>query len=285
MKADTIMMSIPRMPSSSRMNTTRVSLAPLLFASLALPLLGACSPTSQPASTTQPVAQSTATSTQPQTALGRMVDNGIREARAKLEKGNIDIGGHVSIHTDSDHHAVEHDPNLPKAEITPQGDLLIEGKAVAVTPAQRAMLLTYRQQIIDVAEAGMSMGVQGADLAGKAVSEVLGSVFSGKGEDFGKRMETEGKKLEAQGRQLCLQLEPMRATQQQLAATLPAFKPYATMTADDIDDCRTHGDSITSRPSQAEVQARIREEIRKGVRTSVQRPAADVDATSNETAN
>ena len=109
------------------------------------------------------------------------------------------------------------------------------------------MLLTYRQQIIDVAEAGMSMGVQGADLAGKAVSGVLGSVFSGKGEDFGKRMEAEGRKLEAQGRQLCMKLEPMRATQQRLAAALPEFKPYATMTADDIEDCRKDGSVVTSR--------------------------------------
>jgi hypothetical protein len=230
------------------MNTTRASLAPLLLASLALPLLGACKPASQPAATTQPAAaRSTTTPAQPQTALGRMVDNGVREARAELEKGNIDIDGHVSIRVGADHHAVERNPNLPHAQITPQGDLLIEGKAVAVTPEQRGLLLAYRQQIINVAEAGMSMGVQGADLAGKAVSEVLGSVFSGKGEDFGRRMEAEGKKLEAQGKLLCAQLEPMRATQQQLAATLPEFKPYATMTADDIDDCEKHGSTVTSR--------------------------------------
>ena len=60
------------------MNTTRVSLVPLLFASLALPLLGACNPASQPAATNQPAARSTTTPAQPQTALGRMVDNGVR---------------------------------------------------------------------------------------------------------------------------------------------------------------------------------------------------------------
>jgi len=229
------------------MNMTRVSFAPLLFASLALPLLGACNPASQPAATAPPAARSTTTPAQPQTALGRMVDNGVREARAELEKGNIDIDGHVSIRVGKDQHAVERNPNLRRAQITPQGDLLIEGKAVAVTPEQRVLLLAYRQQIIDVAEAGMSMGVQGADLAGKAVSEVLGSVFSGKGDEFGKRMEAEGRKLEAQGRQLCMQLEPMRATQQRLAATLPEFKPYATMTEGDIEDCRKHGSSVTSR--------------------------------------
>ena len=229
------------------MNMTRLSMTLLMFTSLALPVLGGCKPASQPASTTQPAAQPAASSSQPQTALGRMVDNGVREARAELEKGDIDIGGHVDINVGHDRHAIGHRSDLPEAHITPQGDLFVEGKAVAVTPQQRTLLLAYRKQIIGVAEAGMSMGVQGADLAGKAVSEVFGSVLSGKGEDFGKRMEAEGKKLEAQGKLLCAQLEPMRATQQELAASLPAFKPYATMTRDDIDDCRKDGASVTSR--------------------------------------
>ena len=179
--------------------------------------------------------------------LAGMVGAAMDKARAEMEKKNISIGG-KGMYINVNGHAINApDDKAPRAEITPQGDLLIEGKAVAVTPKQRALLLTYRQQIIDVAEAGMSMGVQGADLAGKAVSEVLGSVFSGKGDDFGKRMEAEGRKLEAQGRQLCMQLEPMRATQQRLAATLPVFKPYATMTESDIEDCRKHGSSVTSR--------------------------------------
>ena len=36
---------------------------------------------------------------------------------------------------------------------------------------------------------------------------------------------------------LCKQLPSMLTTQQQLAASLPEFKPYATMTQHDIDDC------------------------------------------------
>ena len=186
------------------MNMIRASLAPLLFASLA----------SAPARRLQsgiaarrappPAAQSTATTAQPQTALGRMVDNGVREARNELKKQHrhrwpcLDPGRR-------DHHAAIGTRTCPRAQITPQGDLLIEGKAVAVTPEQRALLLTYRQQIIDVAEAGMYIGVQGADLAGKAVSECWEACFSGKGEDFGKHMEAEGRAGGA-GRQLCMQL-------------------------------------------------------------------------------
>ena len=228
------------------MNMPRGSVILLLSLTLGLPLLGGCQPASQPSASTQPATPATSAG-QPQTALGRVVDNGVRQARAELEKSNIDLDDGPHIRIGRDHHEVNHKSNLPKAQITPQGDLVIEGKDVAVTPAQRAMLLAYRQQIIDIAEAGMSMGVQGADLAGKAVSEVLGSVFSGKGYEFGKRMEAEGRKLEAQGRQLCTRLEPLHAMQQQLAASLPEFKPYATMDAGTVDDCMKEGSSVTTR--------------------------------------
>lgn len=227
------------------MNMTRIYLALLLPLSLSLPLLGGCNPTSQ-SSATQPAAQPAASTSQPQTALGRIVDKGVSQARVELENGNLDINNGPVIRIGHDQRSVTHRSNLPKAQITPQGDLLIEDKAVAVTPDQRALLLDYRKQVIGIAEAGMSIGVQGADLAGKAVTEVLGIVFSGKGDQFGQRMDAEGKKLEAQARQLCMQLGPMRATQQQLATSLPAFRPYATMTQADIDDCRMDGASVTS---------------------------------------
>ena len=55
--------------------------------------------------------------------------------------------------------------------------------------------------------------------------------------DFETRKEAEGKKIEAEAMKLCKQLPPLLASQQALAASLPAFKPYATMTQDDIDDC------------------------------------------------
>jgi hypothetical protein len=55
-------------------------------------------------------------------------------------------------------------------------------------------------------------------------------------------MEAEGKKIEAQAVKLCAYLPPMLASQQALASSLPAFKPYATMTQADINDCGKKGD-------------------------------------------
>lgn len=219
------------------MNTFRTSLCIALLASLT-----ACHDRTPAASA--PAAQA-GTGGAPQTMLGKTVASAIDKARAELENGNIDLSNGVNVDVgDHGRHfrigGSGHD-GRPKAEITPQGDLLVEGKQVDVSPAQRALLLQYRQQIIGVAEAGMAIGVKGADLAGKALAETFSGLMHGDANAAGKRIEAEGEKLKADARQICTQLPGLLQTQQQLSASLPAFKPYATMTQEDIDDCGKDG--------------------------------------------
>jgi hypothetical protein len=223
-------------------------IATLLF--LALPLLGACErhEATTSAAATAPT-RTAAPAAAPQTVLGKSVDAALRKAREELETRNIDISRGVDVQTGEDghHFSVGTGQGDGKAEITPTGDLLLAGKAVAITPAQRALLLQYRQQIISVAEAGMAVGVKGADLAGQALSETFSGLIHGNSDEAGKRIEAEGKKLEADARQICTLLPGLMQTQQQLAAALPDFKPYATMTQKDIEDCGKHGAAVTSR--------------------------------------
>ena len=167
--------------------------------------------------------------------VGRRIQDALDAASAKLATANIPVGARI-------HEGVRVDDSgtaLPKAEITPQGDLLIEGKAVSVTPAQRKELLTYRARIIGIAEAGMAIGGKGADLAGEALGGVVGAIFGGKdGEkEFEKKIEAEAAKIEAEAMKLCTRLPALMAGQQALAASLPEFKPYARMTQADVDDC------------------------------------------------
>lgn len=243
------------------MNKTTLAIALLLL----LPLLGACQ-RSTPAPATDTAAASP--SAGPQTMIGQAVDKGMRKAREELERGNLSLNGGIKVRANAHGGSVfsqGEDHGLPKAEITPQGDLLIEGKPVAIDAAQRAMLLDYRRQVIGIAEAGMTLGTQGADLAGKALAEGVSSIFnSDKRGGFEQRMEAEGKKIEAQARLLCKRLPPMLDSQQKLATSLPAFKPYARMTQDDIDHCMEDDDA--DRPA---AQARLRDEIRQNIRKSV----------------
>lgn len=210
------------------------------FHSLSLALLAsapllACS---QPPAPPAPPAPPTAGNNAPTTAIGRQVDKAINQARAELRSKNISISDGISINING--HKIHHsEGDLPKAEISPQGDLLIEGKSVAVTATQRQQLLAYRGEIIGVAEAGMAIGVKGADIAGEALGGVVGVIFGGKeGEKaFEQRMEAQGKKIEAEAIKLCIQMPALLASQQTLAASIPEFKPYARMTQEDIDDC------------------------------------------------
>lgn len=208
----------------------------LTFALLAGMSLAGCSqppaPPAPPAAPAPPVASGN------DSFIGRQVGKAIDDARKELATKNISISDGMNINVNGRQWNTG-DSSLPKAEITPQGDLLIEGKAVAITPAQRTELLAYRGQIMGIAEAGMAIGAQGANIAGHAISGAVGAIFGGKdGEkEFEKKIEAEATKIEAEAMKLCSRLPALMAGQQSLAATLPEFKPYARMTQADIEDC------------------------------------------------
>jgi len=222
----------------------------VLLLGLSLPLVGACNRPSAPATEASSAQASTASaSSEPETVLGRTVEGAMRKARQELETRNLDIGDGMKVAVNEHGRQVRigNSSDGSKAQLTPKGDLLIDGKAVPITPQQRAMLLDYRRQIIAVAETGMSIGVKGADLAGKAVLETFSGLVHGNADEAGKRIDAAGKRIEAEAHQICAQLPPLLETQQRLAASLPEFKPYANMTREDIDDCmKGDGASVTS---------------------------------------
>lgn len=125
-----------------------------------------------------------------------------------------------------------------KAEITPQGDLLIDGKAVAVNDAQRKLLLQYRAGIIEIAAAGTDIGMQGADFGIRAAGKALRGALSGNGDQVDEDIQADAREFERQARQICDHLPPLLEVQRKLVAQLPEFAPYAKMDQSDIDDCR-----------------------------------------------
>lgn len=217
----------------------------------------------------------------PQTMLGKAAAKGIEAARKELQAQNLALNGNGGITINGHRYGDKTDANLPKAEITPQGDLLVDGKAVAITPEQRTQLLEYRSHLLGIVEAGMTVGIMGADLAGKALTESIGSVLSGNTRDFEKKMEAEGKKIEADAMQICAHLQPLLAAQDRLAASLAEFKPYATMTQDDVDECGKDGKGAAafSAEDKAELQQEIRDGVREAIRAGTQAAAESKDAT------
>lgn len=159
-------------------------------------------------------------------------------ARRELDTGNLQLGDGLRFGT-SDARASHADRALPRAEITPQGDFLIEGRPVAIDRHQRQELLLYRGEVIAIAKAGIDIGERSAQAALDAVDRGLFSLMFGAiTGSLERRIEkTVRETVEPGVRQICLSLPALRDRQQRLSATLPAFRPYATLEADDVEDC------------------------------------------------
>ena len=159
------------------------------------------------------------------------------KARRELETGNlrIDNGLHFG---DSG----KKRKDLPRAEITPQGDFLIEDKRIGIDITQRRQLLDYRARVVEVGKYGIDIGERSAEAALDAVGNgsVIGLLFGAFTGSIERRVErVVREQVEPAVRGLCRQLPGLHGSQQRLAASLAEFRPYATLEADDVDDCET----------------------------------------------
>lgn len=177
-------------------------------------------------------AQTAADVTAEAAAEGGAISEAIAEAREKLRTENLPLGD------------VE---GLPKAELTPQGDLLIDGKALALSSAQRDAVVAYRTEVLAVADAGMVLGEKGAGIAGDALALAAKSVFGGSTSEAEARIEAQGKAMEAEAQRLCQRVAELETAQARLVAVLPAFQPYAKAQNIDVDcNVESTADDATS---------------------------------------
>ena len=126
---------------------------------------------------------------------------------------------------------------LPKAELTPEGDLLIDGTKIVLTAEQRTLARAYRESVIDIAEAGARVGLQGAEVAKEAATAAIAGVLTGNEPDIEARIKGSTDRIKVEARKLCDALPELLAQEQALAKAVPEFAPYADMTQADIEDC------------------------------------------------
>jgi len=158
--------------------------------------------------------------------------------RAGLDNGNLSLDN--SLHFGrQDQHQVAQPVNLPKGEITPAGDLLVDGKAVAVDAAQRRQLLDYRAQVIALARKGIDAGERAALLAIDATDvSMFRLIVGGLTGSLERRVETTvQREIQPTVMEICHSLPQLRDSQQALATSVPAFRPYATLQSRDAGDC------------------------------------------------
>ncbi|SFS13002.1 hypothetical protein SAMN05216570_2773 [Dyella sp. OK004] len=132
-----------------------------------------------------------------------------------------------------------HRDNAPNAVIHANGDLLIDDKAVAIDATQRELLKRYQQNAVAVREHGVATGKAGAAVAGAAIKGAVDSVTSGDSKEIDKQVDAQAKQVDLEAAKICEDLKGVQLAQDQLAASLPAFKPYAgILREDDDEDCK-----------------------------------------------
>lgn len=167
----------------------------------------------------------------------REVRTEMAKARIELDSEDLSLDKGLRFGRNAEGKSAGKD-SLP-ARITPKGDFLVDGKAVAINARQRQQLLDYRGQVIGLAKVGIDGGERAAMAALDATDVSLFSlIVGGLSGSLERRVEASVKQhVEPLVRQICGRLPQVLESQQKLAASLPRFQPYATLERADIDDC------------------------------------------------
>jgi len=144
---------------------------------------------------------------------------------------------------------VVHAPGRASAHIDRDGELRIDGKAIAVTPAQRQLLQRYYRQARDLMDSGKAMGEHGVAVAARGIGEAIASIFHHDSATANRRMDAEAQGMERAADKLCADIKALGTTQQAIAAAIPAFAPYRSH--DRLECTVTHGTTHTANGAKA----------------------------------
>jgi hypothetical protein len=118
-------------------------------------------------------------------------------------------------------------PGKPDAQIGANGDLRIGNGTVALSPSQRDLLKRYHDQVFAVRNDGIAAGKQGAALGVHAIGSVISNLAAGTPDKIDEDMDSRGKTVEVAADRMCSDLAQLKATQDEVAAQLPTFRPFA----------------------------------------------------------
>ncbi|MGH8362918.1 MAG: hypothetical protein ACRESQ_06165 [Gammaproteobacteria bacterium] len=124
------------------------------------------------------------------------------------------------------------------ARIAPDGSLAIAGKIQSVSPVQRRLLVQYVNTVNDIEHQGLQLASAAPGFAAGVTADVLAGLFSGESEaDIDKKAHQSAHDFVQKVRPICQGLQHLQQIQSAITASLPAFKPYAVIEANDVEDC------------------------------------------------
>lgn len=144
---------------------------------------------------------------------------------------------HLSVLDDS--HVAVHAPGLADAIIGASGTLNIAGTPVAVDAAQARIAARYFASAIALRNDAVKTGAAGASTAATAIASVVEGLASGNPDSIDARVNASAAKVDAAANKVCADVQALAKAQDELAAALPRFKPYATIAAREVNDCKS----------------------------------------------
>ena len=158
----------------------------------------------------------------------------------------IDVDSDSRIHMDGDD-VVIRARDGSEARISPDGDLDIDGKPVAVNGDERKLLRRYHLGIRNIEARGMQIGRDALHLVGGIVGTVVADLFT-YGSDDDKQIDRDAERqaepLKQEARALCKDVQAERQVQGAIVSQLPAFKPYAVIDTKSDHDCHVDDNDI-----------------------------------------
>jgi len=144
---------------------------------------------------------------------------------------------HGSIQFDQDHVTI-HTAHTPDAVIDAGGDLTIDQRPVTVDDASRTLLKTYYSNALTIRSDAIATGKAGVAVGEQAAKSVLKRLASGHPSEIQHDIDAKTSLVKADAAKICQDLRITKQSQDQLATSLPAFKPYGAVVGDeDIDEC------------------------------------------------
>lgn len=122
---------------------------------------------------------------------------------------------------------VLHAPNRPDVYITATGTLRIGPHAFNVTPSEQTSLKNYYSDSRAVVAASKSAGTTGAQLLGHGIVDTIKGFLSSGSAHTDAKFDAKAKAASAALSELCADIQQLHDAQQNLAAQMPVFAPYA----------------------------------------------------------
>lgn len=141
--------------------------------------------------------------------------------------GIVVLGDQVTLHGTGDSEAL----------LDAAGRLVIDGHDVALDATQRQLLQQYYQGARAVREHGVATGKAGAAVAVQSLRNAAEHATGSGTEQTDAKLDTATRRVDDEANKICLDIGQIRAAQNRLADSLPAFKPFARIIDGDDSDC------------------------------------------------